>query len=74
MRTTVNIDQDVLEAARSLARQEHISIGSAVSRLARRGFQGNDRATRSDGFPGFSVAEDAPAFGTDDVKQALEEE
>jgi hypothetical protein len=37
MRTTLDIDDAVLAAARSLAAAEGLSIGAAVSRLARRG-------------------------------------
>lgn len=37
MRTTLEIDDTVLAAARSLARARGISIGAAVSELARRG-------------------------------------
>ena len=37
MRTTLDIDEDVLQAARGLARREHKSIGALLSELARRG-------------------------------------
>lgn len=74
MRTTLDIDSDVLDAARSLARQERISIGAAVSRFAKRGLSAGVDIDRHDSFPSFHVAEDAPSFGTDDVKRALEEE
>lgn len=37
MRTTVNLDEDVLLAARERARREHRSIGSVLSDLAREG-------------------------------------
>ncbi|NLG20505.1 MAG: hypothetical protein GX555_03610 [Actinomycetales bacterium] len=37
MRTTLEIDDQVLAAARSLARSRGISLGAAVSELARRG-------------------------------------
>ncbi|MCK0111925.1 hypothetical protein MWU75_07220 [Ornithinimicrobium sp. F0845] len=37
MRTTLEIDDQVLAAARSLARSRGISVGAAVSELARRG-------------------------------------
>lgn len=37
MRTTLDIDEVVLSAARSLAQAEKISLGAAVSKLARRG-------------------------------------
>ena len=39
MRTTLNLDDDVLIYARSHARRERISIGDAVSRLVRAGIQ-----------------------------------
>lgn len=37
MRTTLNLDEQVMAAARSLARAEGISLGRAVSALALRG-------------------------------------
>ncbi len=37
MRTTLDIDDAILSAARSLARARGISLGAAVSELARRG-------------------------------------
>ena len=37
MRTTVDIDDDVLLAARALARLEAKTVGSVLSELARRG-------------------------------------
>ena len=40
MRTTLDIDDTVLAAARSLARSRSISLGAAVSELARRGLSG----------------------------------
>ncbi|MFP4377182.1 MAG: hypothetical protein ACLFP4_09070 [Spirochaetales bacterium] len=78
MRTTINLDDDILDAARSLARQKGISLGEAVSELARRGLQWRGTpesgTKRGSNLPGFDVAEDAPAFGTADVKRALEED
>lgn len=37
MRTTLDIDDTVLSAARSLARSRGISVGAALSQLAQRG-------------------------------------
>lgn len=37
MRTTLDLDEAVLSAARSLASAQKISLGAAVSELARRG-------------------------------------
>jgi hypothetical protein len=79
MRTTVKLDRDVVEVARSLAATEGISLGAAISALARRGIAGTP-GTRSTGkeettrFPTFSVSEDAPQFGTEEVRQALDDE
>jgi hypothetical protein len=39
MRITLALDDDVLEFARAHAQREHISIGQAVSRLARLGIR-----------------------------------
>jgi predicted DsbA family dithiol-disulfide isomerase len=38
MRTTINIDDDILLAAKEIAQQRGVSIGEALSDLARRGF------------------------------------
>ena len=37
MRTTVNIAEDALIAARNVAQRERISLGDAISELVRRG-------------------------------------
>jgi hypothetical protein len=56
MRTTLDIDDSVVAAARALARSEGVSLGAAVSMLARRGLQPTHRPT-DDGFPTFDVAQ-----------------
>ena len=40
MRTTIDIDDDVLTAAKELARQERKSAGAVISELARKGLSG----------------------------------
>ena len=42
MRTTVNLDEDALIAARQVAQRERISLGQAVSELVRRGATAGD--------------------------------
>lgn len=37
MRTTINLAEDALIAARNIARRERLSLGEAVSELVRRG-------------------------------------
>ena len=39
MRTTLALDDDVVAFARAHAQREHISMGEAVSRLARQGIR-----------------------------------
>jgi hypothetical protein len=39
MRTTLALDDDIFAFARSHAQREHISIGQAISRLAREGIR-----------------------------------
>lgn len=48
MRTTLDLDESVLAAARSLASARHISLGAAVSELARRGLAGDTPNVHSD--------------------------
>lgn len=44
MRTTLALDDDVFTFARAHAQRERISVGEAVSRLARMGIQAQSRA------------------------------
>ena len=79
MRTTVNLDQDILEIARSLAAAQGVSVGAAICILARRGLsqQGyaeSDARSGNGRFPTFSVAERTPRFGTEEVRHALDDE
>ena len=43
MRTTLEIENDVLEVAKDLARHQRVSLGKAVSQLLRKGIQSPDR-------------------------------
>lgn len=73
MRTTLQIDDDVLEAARAIADAEQIPIGAALSRLARRGLRSATPITGTD-LPMFDVPADAPAITPAMVEEALEAE
>jgi len=42
MRTTLDIEDDVLQAAKELAEYEKTTAGKIISRLARQGLTGND--------------------------------
>lgn len=72
MRTTLDIADDVLAAARALARERGVSLGVAVSELARRGLRAG-ATTREGDIPVFDVPPDAPVLTPDVVAAALEE-
>jgi hypothetical protein len=74
VRTTLEIDDDVLQAARSIATAESKSIGSALSELARNGLAPRRQSKTRSGFPVFEVSRDAPPITLEHVKDALDEE
>ena len=74
MRTTLSIDNDVLSIAKALAEARRVSLGEAVSYLARRGANMRSPLTVRNGFHVFSVETGTPEFGPDDVGKALAEE
>ena len=70
MRTTLNIDDEILEVARSLAGERHLSIGAVVSDLARRGLRQRSSGRRGQaGFPVFEVSRDSRPLTLDRVRQ-----
>ena len=69
MRTTLDLDDAVLAAARAMSTQG-TSLGAAVSELARRGL--NPRVV-DEGFPTFDVAPDTAPMTPDLVREALDE-
>jgi hypothetical protein len=70
VRTTLDIDDAVLAAARAIAEAENRSLGSVISELARRALV----PARTVGeFPTFDVPADAPAITPDMVDRALDE-
>ncbi len=55
MRTTLDIDDDILAAAKEMARRRRITIGKALSDLARRALTGPEAESRRNGVPLFPV-------------------
>ncbi len=47
MRTTINLDEDALLAARHVARREKVSLGEAVSSLIRRAAMGTESSIQA---------------------------
>jgi len=60
MRTTLDIDDDVMAAARSLAAQRRDSIGKVISDLARQTLMKRQKVTTRSGVPLIPVKKDAP--------------
>jgi hypothetical protein len=74
MRTTINLDDDVLETARAIAHAEHRPLGVVVSALARRGLLPVDLGgDDEDGLPVFAVGANAPPITAEMVHEALDE-
>jgi hypothetical protein len=73
MRTTLDIDDDVLDAARELARQRGESIGALISALARAGLRPQS-VEIVDGLPLIRATKDSPVITSDMVRRALDDE
>ena len=71
MRTTLSIDDDVLEAARALAEARHIPLGEAVSCLARRGMKPLGLRMSDAGLLVFDTPPDFPSIDDSDVARIL---
>lgn len=74
MRTTVNIEDEILEAARVLAAERQISVGAVISELARKGlFQTAKNPSRKKGFPVFNVSPASTPLTLERVKSFEED-
>jgi hypothetical protein len=74
MRTTVNLDDDVLETARAIARLEQRALGVVISDLVRRGLvPSQPRVDDEGGFPVFRVQRGSAPITDEMVQAALEE-
>lgn len=75
MRTTLTVDDDVLAAARELAEQRGLSIGTVISDLSRIGLDARRAQTRHRGrIPTFAPRPGAPPITMESVQQALADE
>ena len=73
MRTTIAIDDDVLTAAKAIARQTHKTIGAVVSDLARRSLRPMSDLGERNGIPLLPVR-DPVAIVTPELVNALRDE
>ena len=73
MRTTLNLDDDVARAARSLAREQGRSLGAVLSDLARRGLEPSSPLRYEGDFPVFVVRDGAGPLTPEMVARAAED-
>lgn len=73
MRTTLDIDDAALEAARQIASHRSQSLGTIVSELILKGLQAERRVPKRGGFPVFPARSGAKPITLEDVKQAEDE-
>ena len=69
----MNLDDDVVIAARELASGERRSLGSVISELARRGLT-PARVEAKDGLPVIRVPEGTPPITPEMVRRAVDED
>lgn len=74
MRTTLDIDDDVLLAAKELARAQGTSAGRVISDLARKSFQKPaGKVKYRNGVPQLTPSPDCPIITTEMVNRWLDE-
>lgn len=69
MRTTVNLDDDVLELAVRRAKLRGVSLGESISELIRKGLSAPTPAGSKDGVVMFQLPPDSPKVCTEDVRR-----
>jgi hypothetical protein len=73
MRTTLSLDEDIIETARYLAQQNHSTLGKIISDLVRKGLQATHSYELKNNFPVFKVAKNSPLITPEDVKKLDDE-
>lgn len=73
MRTTLDIEDDVLSAAKELARQRNITIGQMLSELARDSLTRKPTLARRNGIPTFPVQPNAKVVTPEIVNRLRDE-
>jgi hypothetical protein len=74
MRTTLDIDADVLELAKERAKGQKVSLGKALSELARRGAEARIQLLKKNGLFVIPKGTAGGPFGPEEVRAALESE
>jgi CTP:molybdopterin cytidylyltransferase MocA len=69
MRTTLTLDDDVLELATRQAQARGLSLGKTISELVRRGLNAPTPQIHKDGLIVFQLPADSPQVTTEDVRR-----
>ena len=69
MRTTLNLDDDVLEILRKYSEMRSVAMGKAASELVRKGFTSPTPTRIVNGIVVFDVPPDSPRITTERVKE-----
>ncbi|MBN2319783.1 MAG: antitoxin [Acidobacteria bacterium] len=73
MRTTIKIDDDVYQAAKSIAAVEHRTVGEVVSNLMRKGLFSKNYDEYIDDIPAFRISENVLPLTPEMVRDANED-
>lgn len=74
MRTTINLNDHILNLVRQFSEQRRISLGDAATFLLERGLTASAPQLEKNGFALFKVDSGTPTFGLADVEQAAGQE
>ncbi len=74
MRTTLNLDDDVLEILREYSETRSLALGKAASELVRRGLNAKVETRLVNGIHVVVLPPDSPKISSEKVKQLLEDE
>jgi hypothetical protein len=69
MRTTLNLDDDVLEMVRHYSEARSMALGKAASELVRRGFSSPTPTRMVNGIVVFDLPPDSPKITTERVRE-----
>jgi hypothetical protein len=73
MRTTLNLDDDVVEMVRRYSESRSLALGKAASELVRRGFTTPTPTRIVNGLVVFDLPPDSPRITSERVQQLLSE-
>ena len=73
MRTTLNIEDDVLRAAKEIAQQRGMTVGQVLSDLSRKSLTRKSPVSKKNGLPLFPIQKDAQVVTLELVNQLRDE-